>query len=104
MMIWNRVPKKRRIEVLTGLLLLAAVLAAFLWPKGAKRAVTGENLLKDGSFAEIAEKGAGAWYEDAYVNRSTYTAYDFVTEEDGSVAAHVFGIRRFGLLAVDAGT
>ena len=45
MIIWNRIPKKRRIEVLTGFLLLAAVLAAFLWPKGAKRAVTGENLL-----------------------------------------------------------
>ena len=42
----DRIPKKRRIWVFAGLALLAVLLAALLWPKGAAHTVTGENLLK----------------------------------------------------------
>ena len=90
MTLWERIPEKRRIWVWIGLGLLAVILlATLLWPKRQARELTGENLLKDGNFAEYALKGSGAWYEDAYVNRSTYTAYDFVTEADGGVSAHI---------------
>ncbi len=89
--LWNRIPKKRRKWVGGALAALAILLVLLLAlrPQGDGHRITGENLLKDGSFEELAAKGSGAWYEDAYVSRSTYTAYDFVTEEDGGVSAHI---------------
>ena len=89
MELWKRMPVKRRKWVWIGLALLIVLTAVLLWPKSAKREMTGENLLKDGDFAEYAANGTGVWYQDAYVNRSTYTAYDFVTEPDGGISAHI---------------
>ena len=85
----DRIPKKQRIWIWAGLVLVAVLLAALFWPKGASPTVTGENLLKDGTFADYAAHGSGSWYEDAYVSRSTYTQYEMVTEEDGQVSAHI---------------
>ena len=83
----KRIPAKRwlMIGAAAAVILLIAVL---LRPQGATHEITGENLLQDSGFTQAAA-GSGAWYQDAYVSRSTYTAYDFVTEEDGSVTAHI---------------
>ena len=89
MKFWDRIPAKQRKWVWIALGLLIVLMAVLLWPRNAQRVLTGENLLKDGDFAEYAVKGSGAWYEDAYVSRATYTQYDFVTEDDGSVSAHI---------------
>ena len=91
--LWNRIPKKRRKWVGGALAALAILLVLLLAlrPQGDGHRITGENLLKDGRFEELAAKGSGAWYEDAYVSRSTYTAYDFVAEEDGGDAVKIHG-------------
>ena len=85
----KRIPQKQRIWAVAGMVILAAVLALVIRPSAPSRTLTGQNILADGDFAGYAEKRNGSWYEDAYVMRSTYTTYDFVTEQDGAISAHI---------------
>ena len=69
--------------------LLAAVIVILSLRGGGRHDITGENLLKDADFAQYAADGSGAWYEDAYVMRSSYTDFDFDKDEDGGTVAHI---------------
>ena len=69
--------------------IILGVLLFLILPSKSTHQIAGQNLLTDGDFKLFSADGSGAWYEDAYVNRASYTTYDFLTDKDGSVIAHI---------------
>ena len=80
--------KKVKKLLLLPLALLLCLLFLWLYPRQA--ATPGEELLTNGSFADVTEAGMpSAWYTEAYTRSAGYTDFALVQEDDGRQALSI---------------
>lgn len=80
--------KKVKKLLLLPLALLPYLLFLWLYPR--QPAPPGEELLTNGSFADVTEAGMpSAWYTEAYTRSAGYTDFALVQEDDGRQALFI---------------